>query len=59
MLYKAFEETIHAGYDGRSYVNYDNEPGGYIEWNVNVSSSGTYKLISDMQTDQTITDLWK
>jgi len=45
MLYKAFEETIHAGYDGRSYVNYDNEPGGYIEWNVNVSSSGTYKLI--------------
>jgi len=45
MLYKAFEETIHAGYDGRSYVNYDNEHGGYIEWNVNVSSSGTYKLI--------------
>lgn len=43
-LYKAFEETVNAGYAGRSYVNYDNEPGGYIEWNVTVSNSGAYKL---------------
>jgi len=43
-LYNAFLETIHEGYTGSGYVNYNNEYGGYIEWNVNIAKSGAYKL---------------
>lgn len=43
-LYKAVTETTNSGYTGTSYVNYDNEIGGYIEWNVNVSTAGIYTI---------------
>ncbi len=44
VFYKAITETVNAGYTGSSYVNYDNEVGGYIEWTVNVPVYGTYEL---------------
>lgn len=44
IIYKALLETVNGGYTGDSYVNYYNEVGGYIEWNVNASSSGAYAL---------------
>lgn len=40
----AIIENEHSGYTGTGYVNYDNETGSYIEWTVNVPSSGTYTL---------------
>jgi len=43
-LYNAFLENIHEGYSGSAYVNYNNEYGGYIEWNINVAQNGAYKL---------------
>ncbi|WP_265446703.1 GDSL-type esterase/lipase family protein [Acetivibrio straminisolvens] len=45
VIYNAILETVNAGYTGSSYVNYHNEVGGYIEWNVNAPSSGSYALI--------------
>ena len=35
-LFQAETETEHSGYTGSSYVNFENEAGGYIEWSVNV-----------------------
>jgi pectate lyase C len=32
-------ESEHSGYSGSGYVNFVNESGGYIEWNVTVNSS--------------------
>jgi pectate lyase len=32
ILYKAIIEYEHSGFSGSGYVNFDNEPGGYIEW---------------------------
>ncbi|MFD2706657.1 right-handed parallel beta-helix repeat-containing protein [Salibacterium lacus] len=35
----------HNGYTGSGFVDYTpNEPGGYIEWQINAPSSGTYRL---------------
>ncbi len=44
-FYSAILETINAGYTGNGYVNYNNEYGSYIDWNVNVAKNGAYKLI--------------
>lgn len=43
-LYNAFFEDIHDGYTDTGYINYNNEVGGYIEWNVNVAANGANKL---------------
>ncbi|OPZ90464.1 MAG: Exo-beta-D-glucosaminidase precursor [Firmicutes bacterium ADurb.Bin419] len=40
----SFVENINAGYSGVGYVNYENEPDGYIEWKIETSKSGTYTL---------------
>ncbi len=40
----SFVENINAGYSGVGYVNYENEPNGYIEWKIETSKSGTYTL---------------
>jgi len=40
----AIFETKNAGYTGTGYVNYDNVPGGYIEWTLNIVNAGTYTL---------------
>ncbi|MBN2441315.1 MAG: carbohydrate-binding protein [Spirochaetales bacterium] len=37
---QAAVESDHPGYTGSGYVNFNNEPGGYIEWSVSVSSPG-------------------
>ncbi|HPU41782.1 MAG TPA: pectinesterase family protein, partial [Acetivibrio clariflavus] len=44
-LYNSFLETIHSGFSGSGYVNYNNEYGSYVEWKVNVAKNGAYKLI--------------
>ncbi|GAE89984.1 dockerin type I domain-containing protein [Acetivibrio straminisolvens] len=41
---RAIFEAKNAGYTGTGYVNYDNVPGGYIEWTVNMANAGTYTL---------------
>ncbi|OPZ91749.1 MAG: putative esterase YxiM precursor [Firmicutes bacterium ADurb.Bin419] len=38
-------ETINTGYTGSGYVNYNNEVGSYVEWNINAPTSGSYKLV--------------
>lgn len=43
-LYNAVLETINAGYTDSGYVNYNNEIGSYIEWNVSTANYGAYKL---------------
>lgn len=37
-------ETVNTGYTGNSYVNYDNVTGSYIEWTVDIKSSGNQTL---------------
>lgn len=44
-LYNSIFENIHSGYTDIGYVNYNNEYGSYVEWNVNIEKYGTYKLI--------------
>lgn len=36
-------ETINTGYTGSGYVNYNNEVGSCVEWNINIPTSGSYK----------------
>lgn len=43
-IYKGIFETVNGGFTGSGYVNYDNETGSYVEWNVNAPTSGTYRL---------------
>jgi len=37
-------EANHLNYTGTGFVNLDNVVGSYLEWTVNVSSGGTYRL---------------
>lgn len=37
-------ETTNTGYSGSGYVNYNNEAGSYVDWNVNIPVSGSYRL---------------
>ncbi|MFD2706714.1 pectate lyase [Salibacterium lacus] len=38
-------DTEHKGYTGDGFVDFDpNEPGGYVEWNIDVPSEGDYRL---------------
>ncbi len=43
-IYQGVQESINAGYTGSGYVNYNNETGSYVEWDVTVPSAGTYTL---------------
>lgn len=43
-IYHAVVDNIHAGYTGTGFVDYTNETGSYVQWTVNVASSGTYTL---------------
>ena len=43
-IYQGIQESINAGYTGSGYVNYNNETGSYVEWDVTVPSEGTYTL---------------
>jgi hypothetical protein len=38
-------ETVNSGYTDSGYVNYNNESGSSIEWNVNTAKYGAYKLM--------------
>ena len=43
-IYRGKVDNIHSGYTGTGFVDYINETGSYVEWTVNVASSGTYTL---------------
>lgn len=43
-VYNGITETINPGFTGQSYVNYNNEMGSSVTWNVNVPSDGYYKM---------------
>ncbi len=43
-IYKGVIETLYTGYTGSAYVNYDYGTDSYVEWVVNVSTSGTKTL---------------
>ena len=34
----------HPGYTGTGFVDFINQPGGYIQWTVNVAQTGVYKV---------------
>lgn len=40
--YNAITETTNAGYTGESYLNLNNEVGSYVQWNINVPTTGNY-----------------
>lgn len=44
VLYKAAIENEHAGFTGTGYVNFDNESGGFIIWNVNMLVDSVQKI---------------
>jgi rhamnogalacturonan endolyase len=44
VLTNAFLETLHSGYTGSGYVNYDNAPGGSIQWTLQSSNTGNVTL---------------
>ena len=37
-------ESIHAGFSGSGYVNYDNVAGGYVQWTVTAATAGPATL---------------
>lgn len=43
-IYNAVISNEHSGYTGTGFVDYNNVTGSYVEWTVNVASSGTYTL---------------
>ncbi len=43
-LYKAFPETTNAGFEGTSYINYENTVGSYIEWTIEAPEDGDYDI---------------
>jgi len=45
VIYHGIFENIHKGYSGSGYVNYDNEVGSYVEWNVSVPVTGWYNIV--------------
>ncbi|MEV6107944.1 glycosyl hydrolase family 28 protein [Streptomyces sp. NPDC051940] len=38
-------DSNHAGYSGTGFVNTLNEPGSYVEWQVNATTAGTANLV--------------
>jgi len=43
-IFKAIIETEHAGFTGAGYVNFDNEPGGYITFKVNMLQDSVQEI---------------
>lgn len=43
-LYDSFTETSNAGFEGESYVNFNNAIGSFVEWTVEVPADGNYEL---------------
>jgi glucose/arabinose dehydrogenase len=44
-LFKASLESLHGPFSGRGYVNYDNEPGGYIQWTIKAPAAGSANVV--------------
>ena len=43
-FYDSWEEDTNAGFAGKSYVNYNNAIGSYINWTVEVPADGNYEV---------------
>jgi pectate lyase len=43
-LYKAIVETKNGGFLGDSYINFDNEPGSYLELRIGLLNTGTQEV---------------
>lgn len=43
-MYKAEVENEHAGFTGSGYVNFENEPGGYLEFAVFMAETDTQRI---------------
>lgn len=43
-IYHAVIANNHSGYTGTGFVDYTNETGSYVEWTVNLASSGSYGI---------------
>ncbi len=43
-LYKAVTETKNSGYIGDSYINFDNEPGSYLELRIGMAEAGMQSI---------------
>ncbi len=44
VLYDSFTETVNAGFEGESYVNFNNAIGSFVEWTIEVPEDGNYEL---------------
>lgn len=44
VLYDSFTETVNAGFEGESYVNFDNKIGSFVEWTVEAAEDGNYEI---------------
>ena len=40
----AFTETTNTGFEGESYVNFDNEIGSFVEWTIEAPADGNYNI---------------
>lgn len=54
-IYKGVIETLYTGYTGSAYVNYDLGTDSYVEWVVDVSTSGT-KILKFRYANGSTTD---
>lgn len=43
-IYKGVTETVNSGFEGSSYVNYDNVTGSAVTWTINVTEDGNYQI---------------
>ncbi len=44
ILSEALIGSTHSGYTGSGYANYDNVTGSYVEWTLDVPTTGSYQL---------------
>lgn len=44
VIYRSNIDSNHAGFTGRGFVNFLNEIGSYIEWNIRLPENGTYEV---------------
>lgn len=42
--YKSMKEDTNKGFEGESYINFNNEIGSFVEWTVEVPADGNYEV---------------
>lgn len=54
IIYSGIFEDIHPGFSGSGYVNYNNEVGSYVEWNISVPVTGWYNIVFKYSNGTTV-----